>query len=44
MKRGITERGRIRELDPELKTFVSINTAKDIKLIIGSVSENEKLK
>ena len=33
----------IREIDPELRTFVNINTVEDMRIIIGSMSKNKKL-
>ena len=33
------EVSEIREIDPELRTFVNINTVEDMRIIIGSMSK-----
>ena len=37
------EVSEIRKLDPELKTFVNINTVEDIECMIEAMVENKKL-
>jgi molybdopterin-guanine dinucleotide biosynthesis protein A len=39
----LVEVSEIKELDPELRTFVNINTVEDMERMIGSKVENEKL-